>query len=133
MTASTAWPEFLPVAQVRVARPTDRLDDVTRFYRDALGLPDVFRFDGHAGYDGVMFGLPWTGYHLEFTTHVDASPGLLRRGTTCWSSTSMTLSRNRRPRLAWRGSATRRSRPRTRTGRTTEASRSRTRTVGGSC
>jgi GNAT superfamily N-acetyltransferase len=75
MTSLSPWPASLPVTQVRVARPTDRLDDVTRFYRDALGLPELFRFDGHAGYDGVMFGLPGTGYHLEFTTHIDGSPG----------------------------------------------------------
>ena len=27
-----------PVAQIRIARPTDRLAEVVRFYRDALGL-----------------------------------------------------------------------------------------------
>lgn len=69
-----AWPDGLAVAQVRVARPTDRLDDVVAFYRDDLGLSELYRFEGHAGYDGVMLGLPGTGYHLEFTSHVDGSP-----------------------------------------------------------
>ena len=44
---------FLVVAQVRFARPTDRLDEIAHFYRDALGLPELYRFEGHAGYDGV--------------------------------------------------------------------------------
>lgn len=68
------WPTFLPVTQVRVARPTDRLDDVVRFYHEGLGLPIVSSFEGHAGYTGVMLGLPGAGYHLEFTTHEDGSP-----------------------------------------------------------
>src|SRR6476469_8982073 len=29
---------------------------------------------GHAGYDGVMFGLPDRSYHLEFTQKADGSP-----------------------------------------------------------
>lgn len=71
----TTWPDSLRVAQVRIARPTDRLDEVVRFYVDGLGLRELYRFDNHAGYDGVMLGLPGTDYHLEFTTHVDGSPG----------------------------------------------------------
>ncbi len=55
----------LPVAQVRVARPTDRLIEVIQFYRDGLGLREIGAFTGHAGYDGVMLGLPGAGYHLE--------------------------------------------------------------------
>ena len=63
------------VAQVRIARPTDRLAEVERFYTDALGLPVIYRFSNHAGYDGVMIGLPGIDYHLEFTSHVGGSPG----------------------------------------------------------
>jgi catechol 2,3-dioxygenase-like lactoylglutathione lyase family enzyme len=69
------WPSGLPVRQVRVARPTDRLDEVVRFYRDGLGLAELFRFDDHDGYSGVMLGLPGSQYHLEFTHHSDGSPG----------------------------------------------------------
>jgi catechol 2,3-dioxygenase-like lactoylglutathione lyase family enzyme len=54
--------------QVRVARHTERLDEVVRFYRDALGLAELGRFEDHAGYDGVFLDLPGTGAHLEFTT-----------------------------------------------------------------
>ena len=68
------WPAGMPVAQVRVARPTDRLDEVVRFYRDGLGLNQIGSFEGHAGYSGVMLGLPGRGYHLEFTRHEEGSP-----------------------------------------------------------
>lgn len=61
-------------AQVRIARPTDRLEAVVAFYRDALGLPELTRFTNHDGYDGVMLGLPGKSYHLEFTQHADGSP-----------------------------------------------------------
>jgi catechol 2,3-dioxygenase-like lactoylglutathione lyase family enzyme len=54
--------------QVRFARHTDQLDEIVRFYRDGLGLPEIGRFSGHAGYDGVFLELPGTDAHLEFTT-----------------------------------------------------------------
>jgi catechol 2,3-dioxygenase-like lactoylglutathione lyase family enzyme len=68
------WPEQLPVVRVRIARPTDRLIEVVRFYRDALGLREIGSFAGHAGYDGVMLGLPGSAYHLEFTRRAAGSP-----------------------------------------------------------
>lgn len=68
------WPKSLPVAQVRVARPTARLDELVRFYRDGLGLEVIGSFEGHAGYNGVMLGLPGREYHLEFTSHDEGSP-----------------------------------------------------------
>lgn len=68
-----SWPEEMPVVQVRVARPTDRLDEVVRFYRDGLGLALIGGFEGHAGYRGVMLGLPGHAYHLEFTEHEEGS------------------------------------------------------------
>jgi catechol 2,3-dioxygenase-like lactoylglutathione lyase family enzyme len=67
-------PTDLPVRQIRVARPTDRLDEVVSFYHNGLGLPELYRFDDHDGYSGVMLGLPGSDYHLEFTHHVDGSP-----------------------------------------------------------
>ena len=63
-----------PVVQVRVARPTSQLDAVVRFYRDGLGLAEIGSFTGHAGYDGVMLGLPGRELHLEFTTYAHGSP-----------------------------------------------------------
>lgn len=71
----SAWPEGLPVAQVRIARPTDNLEACVAFYHEGLGLPVVGSFSGHAGYDGVMLGLPGVDYHLELTRHEAGSPG----------------------------------------------------------
>ena len=68
------WPEGLSAAQVRIARPTDQLAAVVRFYHEGLGLPIIGGFAGHDGYDGVMIGLPGRDYHLEFTSHVEGSP-----------------------------------------------------------
>jgi|GEM_PF-1146857 len=53
----------------RVARHTNRLDDLVRFYEVGLGLSRVAEFHDHDGYDGVMLGLPDVRYHLEFTQH----------------------------------------------------------------
>ncbi|MFN8157018.1 MAG: VOC family protein [Candidatus Nanopelagicales bacterium] len=65
------------VAQVRVARPTDRMDEVVAFYRNGLGLTELGGFDDHDGYDGVFLGIPGTSCHLELTHHVDGSPGVV--------------------------------------------------------
>ena len=67
------WPDSIAVAQLRIARPTDRLEDVVRFYRDGLGLPVITAFEGHAGYDGVIVGLQDRSSHLEFTHHQEGS------------------------------------------------------------
>jgi catechol 2,3-dioxygenase-like lactoylglutathione lyase family enzyme len=72
--ATDDWPGGLRVAQVRIARPTDKLAEVEAFYSRHLGLRELYRFEGHRGYDGVMLGLPGSDYHLEFTSHVDGSP-----------------------------------------------------------
>lgn len=53
--------------QLRVARPTDHLDEVVHFYRDGLGLSELGSFTDHDGFDGVMLGNPGEQYHLEFT------------------------------------------------------------------
>ncbi len=60
--------------QFRIARPTDKLEEVLRFYRDGLGLKVIGSFSDHDGYDGVMLGLPDAKYHLEFTSHKAGSP-----------------------------------------------------------
>jgi catechol 2,3-dioxygenase-like lactoylglutathione lyase family enzyme len=54
-------------AHLRVARPTDDLSAVVRFYRDGLGLDVLSEFKDHEGFDGVMLGRRGAGYHLEFT------------------------------------------------------------------
>ena len=55
--------------QLRVARHTERLEEVVRFYRDGIGLREVGRFQDHAAYDGVFLAVTdGGGTHLEFTT-----------------------------------------------------------------
>ena len=39
---------------MRVARPTDHLEDVVRFYRDGVGLIEIGSFEDHEGFDGEM-------------------------------------------------------------------------------
>jgi len=56
-----------PVPVLRIARPTDDLDALLRFYRQGLGLEVLDSFEDHAGFDGVILGLPGAPYHLEFT------------------------------------------------------------------
>ncbi len=58
---------MLATTKMRVARPTDDLNAVTKFYRDGLGLTELSRFDDHDGFDGVMLGVPGSPCHLEFT------------------------------------------------------------------
>ena len=52
---------------LRVARPTDHLDEVIRFYTSGLGLTVLGSFEDHDGFDGVMLGTEGAPYHFEFT------------------------------------------------------------------
>ena len=52
---------------LRIARPTDHMAEIVRFYSDGLGLEVIGGFDDHDGFDGVMLGQPGAQYHLEFT------------------------------------------------------------------
>lgn len=55
---------------LRIARPTDRLDELAAQYCAGLGMVELGRFEDHAGFDGVMVGYADPavgGYHLEFT------------------------------------------------------------------
>lgn len=60
---------------LRVARPTDHLEEVIRFYTEGLGLSILDSFEDHEGFDGVMVGLPGGAYHLEFTRKHGHSAG----------------------------------------------------------
>jgi catechol 2,3-dioxygenase-like lactoylglutathione lyase family enzyme len=53
--------------QLRVARHTERLEEMVAFYRDGIGLTAVGGFRDHDGYDGVFLTVPGTGAHLELT------------------------------------------------------------------
>jgi catechol 2,3-dioxygenase-like lactoylglutathione lyase family enzyme len=56
-----------PAMQLRIARHTERLDEVVGFYRDGIGLTEIGGFRDHDGYDGVFLEVPGTGTHLELT------------------------------------------------------------------
>jgi len=60
---------------LRVARPTDRLDEVAEMYAAGLGFSVLDRFADHDGFDGVMLGHPGHPYHIEFTQHRSHSLG----------------------------------------------------------
>jgi catechol 2,3-dioxygenase-like lactoylglutathione lyase family enzyme len=57
----------MTVPKLRVARPTDDLDQLLPFYREGMGLSLLFRFEGHDGFDGIMLGGEGAAYHFEFT------------------------------------------------------------------
>lgn len=57
----------LGMAHLRVARPTDDLIAVVRFYEQGLGFDILYEFEDHDGFDGVMLGRKGAAYHLEFT------------------------------------------------------------------
>jgi len=62
------------VTQIRIARPTDKMPDILRFYQEGLGFEEIGSFTDHNGYSGVMLQLPDSSCHLEFTEHEAGSP-----------------------------------------------------------
>lgn len=66
MSTSTTNVRF---GHLRVARPTNHMNEILRFYRDGLGMDVLSEFRDHEGFDGVMLGQPGLGWHLEFTHH----------------------------------------------------------------
>ena len=54
------------VPKLRVARSSDDLAALVRFYSDGLGLTVLYEFADHGGFDGVMLGEPGAPYHFEF-------------------------------------------------------------------
>ncbi|CAI1765231.1 VOC family protein [Serratia plymuthica] len=68
----------MPIANavLRIARPTDRLQEIAAMYCQGLGFERLGEFTDHQGFDGVMVGHPQHGYHLEFTHHRGVKVGL---------------------------------------------------------
>lgn len=62
-------------AALRVGRPTDNLEEITKMYVEGLGFEVIGGFDGHGDFSGRMVGHPKHCYHLEFTTHVSEKAG----------------------------------------------------------
>ena len=64
-----------PRSALRIARPTDHLAEVVRFYTTGVGLARLDEFRDHDGFDGVMLGVPGASWHLEFTRKSDRAAG----------------------------------------------------------
>ena len=60
--------------QIRVARPTARLDETAAFYRDLVGLPVLASFADHDGFSGVILGVPDATHQLELVEQQDVRP-----------------------------------------------------------
>ncbi|AJX19904.1 glyoxalase/Bleomycin resistance /Dioxygenase superfamily protein [Burkholderia pseudomallei MSHR7498] len=52
---------------LRVARPTNDIDTLVRFYTKALGFDVVARFENHEGFDGAIVGRAGYPWQIEFT------------------------------------------------------------------
>ncbi|MEO0480831.1 MAG: VOC family protein [Planctomycetota bacterium] len=55
--------------RLRIARPTDRLEQLVAQYRAGLGLRELGCFEDHEGFDGVMLGASGSEavWEIEFT------------------------------------------------------------------
>jgi hypothetical protein len=64
----------MPDISMRVARPTRDLDRIRSFYEHVVGLPVLWSFVDHDGFDGVIFGVPDERAQLELvrSPHGDA-------------------------------------------------------------
>lgn len=58
--------------RMRIARPTLRLEAMVHFYERGIGLRRIASFEDHAGYTGVVFGLPDERAQLELTARADS-------------------------------------------------------------
>lgn len=63
---------------LRIARPSNNLNQVALMYQQGFNFEVLSRFENHDGFDGVILGHPNASYHLEFTHHrgtiVDNAP-----------------------------------------------------------
>ncbi len=59
----------------RVARPTDRLAEVLKFYVEALGFERLASFQAHDGFDGEVLGFPGAPWHVEFVHEIGGRAG----------------------------------------------------------
>lgn len=85
--------------QLRIARATRRLAEMTRFYRDGLALEITDQFEDHDGYSGVVFALG-VGVELELTRHTSGRIGAAPDGDDLLvlylpSAAAIALARNR--------------------------------------
>ncbi len=60
---------------IRIARPTDNLQEIGRMYCLGLGFELLGEFSDHQGFSGQIIGHPRHAYHLEFTHHLGTQVG----------------------------------------------------------
>ncbi|MGB7786180.1 MAG: VOC family protein [Salinimicrobium sp.] len=58
--------------QLRIARHTNDLQIISRFYVELLGLKILGEFENHDGYNGILLGPENASWHLEFTCSKEA-------------------------------------------------------------
>jgi len=58
------------IPKLRVARPTNDIAALRKFYMEALCLSELYAFAQHAGFDGLIVGHPQAPYYLEFTSQL---------------------------------------------------------------
>lgn len=61
--------------KIRIGRPTDHLEELTKMYVEGLGFKVIGGFDNHGDFSGRMVGHPNHSYHLEFTSHITEKAG----------------------------------------------------------
>ncbi|MET8423452.1 GNAT family N-acetyltransferase [Nocardia sp. NPDC004860] len=74
MVASESGRGEWSLAAARFARETDRVVECAAFYREIVGLTELFVFEDHAGYSGFVFGLPDASAQLELVRREGAPP-----------------------------------------------------------
>jgi len=52
---------------LRIARHTDNIEKLVKFYVEIIGLSVLGKFEKHADYNGVFLGIPEMDWHIEFT------------------------------------------------------------------
>ena len=52
---------------IRIVRPTNELERISRMYKEGLGFEILSKFKDHDGFDGIILGNMNSTYHLEFT------------------------------------------------------------------
>lgn len=64
-----------PGSTLRIARPTDHLEEISAQYINGLGFSLLGEFYDHDGFNGVIIGHDLHPYHLEFTHHLGTRVG----------------------------------------------------------
>lgn len=61
--------------KLRIARPTDNLDEITKMYISGLGFTLLGQFENHNGFNGSIIGHEHHPFHFEFTHHIGTKVG----------------------------------------------------------